>query len=102
MSNDTPDQLVIANNADLSGTSDVLDVILSGTQAQSRYVLATYAGTRTGQFDTLNVSGGTGTWTQDYSVPGQLAIVVPEPGTLGVIALALALGVTARRRPRLV
>ena len=102
MSNDTPDQLVIAGNADLSGTSDVLDVILSGTQTQSRYVLATYAGTRTGQFDTLNVSGGTGTWTQDYSVPGQLAIVVPEPGTLGVIALALALGVTARRRPRLV
>jgi hypothetical protein len=97
--NDNSDLLAITGNLDLSALSDTLDVTFTGTQTEDRYVLATYTGTLAGQFDNLVVHGGTGTWTQDYSVPNEVAIVsaIPEPTSLSLLGLA-AMGLLRRRR----
>ncbi len=73
VTNDTKDLVAITGNLDLSG-AETLAVIFSGAQTASRYVLLSYTGARTGTFDALNVSGGSGTWAADYSVANEIAI----------------------------
>ena len=86
-------------------TLDVLGSLTAGT-----YTLASYGGSESGTFGTVNIppgdsiSYGTGTdsavtLTVPGGVQGGLAVVaVPEPGTFGLLAAAIAAAWALRRR----
>jgi hypothetical protein len=88
---------------DLEGTSLDLDHLNSlnitmapGAAFGGPYLIATYEGTLTGEFD--DVTPG---YTVDYSVPGEILITafVPEPATLGMVLLCAG-AMLGRRPPR--
>ena len=93
--NDTKDLLAITGNINLSSLSDNVTFATSGTQTQSRYVFATFTGTRTGTFDTFTAPSG---FLLDYSVANEIAVLIPEPTSLAALGL---FGLAALRRRRI-
>lgn len=104
-------------NLDLTPTDDLLDVRPTST---GTYVVAAYGGVRTGIFDNVTENGiaepgtfnvGTGLFTANsgdltvlYDDPNKqvvvnIANVVPEPASIGLLGAA-AVGLLARRRRR--
>lgn len=95
VADDSSDLLVVTGDVTLDGT---LDVTFSGTQMLDRYLLVTYTGSRGGtEFDALVVHGSALPWEIDYSVPNEIAVVVPEPGSMAFLG-AVTLALFSRRR----
>lgn len=91
------DQLRVQNTLNLSSASDAL-TINGAADGVTNYVIATY-GSLTGTFGVVNnlppgytLEYGTGTDSQITLA------VVPEPGTIGVMALGALAGLARRRR----
>ena len=85
-----------------------LNLVTSGTQTMSEYVLAdNAAGFAAGQtFANLTLNGGAAAgWAVDYdgtpANPGRVVLVVPEPGTIGLLVGVVSLGLMRRQRRHL-
>ena len=79
-----------------------LEVQLLGTPTLGSYTIVTYTGTLTGQFETFASVTALG-YSIDYSIPGQINLIVPqaqvpEPAGLALISGMGAMLLTRRRR----
>jgi len=94
------DTLAIDGNLDLSTAFDQLTLtILNGSTPSGIYTIATYSGTLTGTFDTVNLPSG---YSLDYGSGSNSSITltnVPEPASWSVLMSGLA-GVAGLRRFR--
>jgi autotransporter-associated beta strand protein len=94
------DTLAIDGNLDLSTAFDQLTLtILNGSTPSGIYAIATYTGTLTGIFDTVNLPSG---YSLDYGSGANSSITltnVPEPASWSVVMSGLA-GVVGLRRFR--
>lgn len=97
VSGGTKDLLAVFGDISLAGNDDILDVTFITAPTLDRYVLATYTGSRDGTFTSLAVAGSAAPWAIDYSVNGEIAIAVPEPGTMVLLAFG-TIALVARRR----
>jgi hypothetical protein len=85
--------LNITGDLDLTG-NDLLSVTSLGGLGTT-FLVATFTGTRTGEFDSVTTG-----FAADYSIPGQIRVVaVPEPAVVTVAGLSMLL-VIARRSSR--
>ncbi len=88
------DLLAVDGTLNLSGTGDTLDFV--GTPTAGLYTIVTYSGTLTGTFANLNLLG----YSINYGTGSNSSITlsrVPEPATLGLLALG-GLGILASGR----
>jgi hypothetical protein len=89
--------LDLTGNVDLSGAFDQLSVTGVGTISDGRYVFLTYDGTLNGTFNAFTKLGTLlPAASLDYSQPGEIAVLVPEPASVGLL---FAAGLLAMSRP---
>jgi len=91
------DVLAVTGNLDLTSLTDTLTLV--GTPDGGDYVIVTYTGTLSGQFDT--VTGMDPSYHVDYGAGSDSRITlttIPEPGSLALLALAAGLFLPLRRR----
>ncbi|HOF19032.1 MAG TPA: autotransporter-associated beta strand repeat-containing protein, partial [Phycisphaerae bacterium] len=98
LTDDTVDLLSVGA-LDLSSTLDTLQLTVTGTQTQMRYVFVQYTGSLNSEtFDLSDFSGLPVGASIDYGTAGEIAVVlIPEPATLTLLGLG-ACGVLLRRR----
>lgn len=82
---------------DLTSALDGVHIAASGVHSVNRYVFATYTGSLGGNtFNTELFTGLTGA-SIDYSVDGEIAVLIPEP-SVALLLGGLALPLLSRRR----
>ncbi|MGA2440103.1 MAG: PEP-CTERM sorting domain-containing protein, partial [Tepidisphaeraceae bacterium] len=90
------DDLAVAGNLDL-GTGTTLNVNVLDSTSGGIYTIATYTGSLTGTFAATNLPAG---YSVDYGTGNDSAItlVIPEPTSLSLLAIAAAALIRRRRR----
>jgi hypothetical protein len=89
------DELAVTGNLDL-GTGTTLNVNVLDSVSDGTYTIATYSGTLNGTFATANLPAG---YSVNYGTGtnSTITLVVPEPASLGLVAIG-ALGLLHRKR----
>ena len=88
------DLLAITGNLSLATTGAGVTLNVTGTADGSLYMIATFDGSRDGEFTTLNLPDGYTIVYNDHSIQ-----LTPEPATLVLVALG-GLGALLRRKAR--
>ncbi len=94
------DLLAVTGDLSLGGTLTISDLTGGAGSYAPSYTLATYTGQLSGSF--ASISGQPAGYTLDTSTAGQVRLVssapVPEPASLGILALGAAAMLTRRRK----
>lgn len=95
----TSDVVNVTGLLDLSGINDALNIsVVSGTVTDQPFIIATY-GSLLGTFNNTDLSALPAGYEVIYDYNGNsIAIAVPEPGALGLIAMAIMPLLRRRRR----
>lgn len=91
------DQLAVFGNLILNGSTSVLSIVDTGQLSVGQtYTIASYSGTLTGTFSSDNLPVG---WTVNYGAGTSSTItLVPEPGTLALLAFGSLLVMHRRKK----
>ncbi len=92
------DLMIVNGNLTLDGVLSVTDL---GGFGLGIYTLMQYSGALTDNTMTINpLPGGLSGFIDTTLQPGSVLLVVPEPGTLGLVSIAALAGLARRRRQR--